>query len=181
MRGHRSQRGKAPPIHPQPPTAATHPQLPPQKEFQHPTPNPTQPNPTHHTPYIHPQITPPPPPQGHIGLDTAVWPEGTPGCAIDVLARAPLWSMGLNYRHGTGHGVGAALNVHEGPQGIAPRWAGAPTRPLCLCRALHALRALCRGGARAGLSRSCRACRARCMEPERVPPPAALSAVSSAQ
>ncbi|KAL4428500.1 hypothetical protein ABPG75_002589 [Micractinium tetrahymenae] len=60
--------------------------------------------------------------QGHIGLDTAIWPEGTPGCAIDFLARAPLWTMGLNYRHGTGHGVGAALNVHEGPQSIAPRF-----------------------------------------------------------
>ncbi|PSC69930.1 putative Xaa-Pro aminopeptidase P [Micractinium conductrix] len=60
--------------------------------------------------------------QGHIGLDTVVWPEGTPGCAIDVLARVPLWSMGLNYRHGTGHGVGAALNVHEGPQSISSRF-----------------------------------------------------------
>lgn len=36
--------------------------------------------------------------QGHIGLDTAVWPEGTPGCALDTLARTPLWSLGLNYR-----------------------------------------------------------------------------------
>lgn len=36
--------------------------------------------------------------QGHIGLDTAVWPEGTPGCALDTLARTPLWALGLNYR-----------------------------------------------------------------------------------
>ena len=43
----------------------------------------------------------------------AVFPEGTPGCALDTLARVPLWREGLNYRHGTGHGVGAALNVHE--------------------------------------------------------------------
>ncbi len=42
-----------------------------------------------------------------------MWPEGTPGSALDVLARLPLWREGLNYRHGTGHGVGAALNVHE--------------------------------------------------------------------
>lgn len=66
--------------------------------------------------------------QGHIGLDTAVFPEGTPGCAIDVLARVPLWSMGLNYRHGTGHGVGAALNVHEGPHSISSRFYN--TQPL---------------------------------------------------
>lgn len=59
--------------------------------------------------------------QGHIALDSAVFPEGTPGLALDTLARAPLWSIGLNYRHGTGHGVGAALNVHEGPQSISAR------------------------------------------------------------
>ena len=39
--------------------------------------------------------------QGHIGLDTAVWPEGTPGCALDTLARTPLWALGLNYRQAT--------------------------------------------------------------------------------
>lgn len=54
--------------------------------------------------------------QGHIALDTAVFPEGTPGFVLDAFARMPLWKYGLNYRHGTGHGVGAALNVHEGPQ-----------------------------------------------------------------
>ena len=60
--------------------------------------------------------------QGHIALDTLVFPEKVPGMAIDAFARAALWKAGLNYRHGTGHGVGAALNVHEGPMGIAPRW-----------------------------------------------------------
>ena len=75
---------------------------------------------------------PPPPPaeiveaftrvlQGHIALDSAVFPEGTPGLALDTLARSALWRLGLNYRHGTGHGVGAALNVHEGPQSISTR------------------------------------------------------------
>ena len=59
--------------------------------------------------------------QGHIGLDTAVWPEGVTGFSLDTFARAPLWRAGLDYRHGTGHGVGAALNVHEGPQGISFR------------------------------------------------------------
>ncbi|KAL3145608.1 hypothetical protein ABBQ32_003156 [Trebouxia sp. C0010 RCD-2024] len=65
--------------------------------------------------------------QGHIGLDQAIFPEGTPGLALDTLARAPLWSLGLNYRHGTGHGVGAALNVHEGPHSISTRlWVTQP-------------------------------------------------------
>ena len=60
--------------------------------------------------------------KGHIALDTAVFPEGTPGFAVDSFARHALWRAGLDYRHGTGHGVGAALNVHEGPQSISPRW-----------------------------------------------------------
>ncbi|CAI5930571.1 unnamed protein product [Closterium sp. NIES-65] len=64
--------------------------------------------------------------QGHISLDCAVFPQGTPGFALDILARSPLWGMGLDYRHGTGHGVGAGLNVHEGPQSISPRF-GNPT------------------------------------------------------
>lgn len=59
--------------------------------------------------------------KGHIALDTAVFPERTTGFMLDTLARAPLWSLGLDYRHGTGHGVGACLNVHEGPQSISPR------------------------------------------------------------
>jgi len=57
-----------------------------------------------------------------------VFLEGTPGLALDTLARMPLWSIGLNYRHGTGHGVGAALNVHEGPQSISARF-GPPHFP----------------------------------------------------
>eukprot|EP00195_Chlamydomonas_chlamydogama_P009509 CAMPEP_0202892282 /NCGR_PEP_ID=MMETSP1392-20130828/2027_1 /ASSEMBLY_ACC=CAM_ASM_000868 /TAXON_ID=225041 /ORGANISM="Chlamydomonas chlamydogama, Strain SAG 11-48b" /LENGTH=683 /DNA_ID=CAMNT_0049576179 /DNA_START=304 /DNA_END=2355 /DNA_ORIENTATION=- len=60
--------------------------------------------------------------QGHIALDSAIFPEGTPGAALDTLARLALWREGLNYRHGTGHGVGAALNVHEGPQSISSRY-----------------------------------------------------------
>lgn len=59
--------------------------------------------------------------KGHIGLDSAVFPPRTTGLMLDILARAPLWSAGLDYRHGTGHGVGACLNVHEGPQSISPR------------------------------------------------------------
>lgn len=56
----------------------------------------------------------------HINLDRRVFPTGTPGCFLDSYAREHLWSIGKNYLHGTGHGVGAALNVHEGPQRISP-------------------------------------------------------------
>eukprot|EP00753_Platysulcus_tardus_P008614 PLAT16131.2.p1 GENE.PLAT16131.2~~PLAT16131.2.p1 ORF type:complete len:606 (-),score=263.35 PLAT16131.2:1070-2887(-) len=59
--------------------------------------------------------------QGHIALARAVFPSGTAGTRLDVLARTPLWEDGLEYLHGTGHGVGAVLNVHEGPQGIGTR------------------------------------------------------------
>lgn len=60
--------------------------------------------------------------QGHIALDEAVFPENTPGFVLDAFARSSLWKIGLDYRHGTGHGVGAALNVHEGPQSISFRF-----------------------------------------------------------
>ncbi|KAA8545116.1 hypothetical protein F0562_019995 [Nyssa sinensis] len=60
--------------------------------------------------------------QGHIALDQAVFPENTPGFILDAFARSSLWKIGLDYRHGTGHGVGAALNVHEGPQSISFRF-----------------------------------------------------------
>jgi len=57
--------------------------------------------------------------KGHIALSSAVFPAGTTGHMLDILARAPLWTAGLDYRHGTGHGVGAYLNVHEGPHLIS--------------------------------------------------------------
>ncbi|KAK9749877.1 hypothetical protein RND81_02G157000 [Saponaria officinalis] len=59
--------------------------------------------------------------KGHISLGNAVFPKGTDGHALDILARVPLWKYGLDYRHGTGHGVGSYLNVHEGPQLISFR------------------------------------------------------------
>jgi len=59
--------------------------------------------------------------KGHIALELAVFPKGTSGFALDTLARQYLWSNGLEYRHGTGHGVGSYLNVHEGPIGIGTR------------------------------------------------------------
>jgi Xaa-Pro aminopeptidase len=58
--------------------------------------------------------------KGHIALSAAVFPEGTRGSQLDTLARQYLWQAGLDYAHGTGHGVGAYLAVHEGPQRIAP-------------------------------------------------------------
>ncbi len=57
--------------------------------------------------------------KGHIDLAMASFPEGTQGIQLDTLARKPLWDIGLNYGHGTGHGVGSFLGVHEGPQGIS--------------------------------------------------------------
>ena len=59
--------------------------------------------------------------KGHIALERARFPKGTSGFAIDVMARQFLWNEGLDYRHGTGHGVGSFLNVHEGPIGIGTR------------------------------------------------------------
>lgn len=57
--------------------------------------------------------------KGHIALATAVFPAGTNGAQLDTLARQFLWAAGLDYAHGTGHGVGSYLAVHEGPQRIA--------------------------------------------------------------
>lgn len=59
--------------------------------------------------------------KGHIALDQAIFPRGTTGFSLDSLARQFLWQEGLDYRHGTGHGVGSYLNVHEGPIGIGTR------------------------------------------------------------
>jgi len=56
--------------------------------------------------------------KGHIALATSRYPQGTRGSQLDILARKALWDEGLNYLHGTGHGIGHFLNVHEGPQSI---------------------------------------------------------------
>ena len=57
--------------------------------------------------------------KGHIAISRAVFPKGTSGAQIDALARMPLWQVGLDFDHGTGHGVGVYLSVHEGPQRIS--------------------------------------------------------------
>jgi Xaa-Pro aminopeptidase len=57
--------------------------------------------------------------QGHIAIDSAIFPEGTSGHQLDVLARKALWQDGMDYGHGTGHGVGSFLNVHEGPHSFS--------------------------------------------------------------
>ena len=59
--------------------------------------------------------------QGMIALSRIQFPEGVAGQHLDALARAPLWMVGKDYDHGTGHGVGSHLSVHEGPQGISRR------------------------------------------------------------
>ncbi len=64
--------------------------------------------------------------KGHIAIATAKFPEGTTGSQLDVLARQYLWQDGVDYDHGTGHGVGAFLCVHEGPQRISKRGGDVP-------------------------------------------------------
>ncbi len=67
--------------------------------------------------------------KGHIALGTAIFPEGTRGDQLDALARQFLWKNGLTYLHGTGHGVGHFLNVHEGPQSIRLNHVNVALRP----------------------------------------------------
>ena len=64
--------------------------------------------------------------KGHIQLELCKFPSGTSGTQIDVLARKDMWRVGMNYLHGTGHGVGSYLNVHEGPHQIRMEWKPAP-------------------------------------------------------
>lgn len=59
--------------------------------------------------------------KGQIGLGSAVFPNKIKGQYLDTLARKALWDVGLDYAHGTGHGIGHFLNVHEGPMGISYR------------------------------------------------------------
>ncbi len=67
--------------------------------------------------------------KGLIALHRVHFPKGINGGNLDVLARSPLWQQGLNFDHGTGHGVGHFLNVHEGPQSISPRNHSTPLQP----------------------------------------------------
>ncbi len=66
--------------------------------------------------------------KGHLRLQNLRFPDGASGTQLDAIARAPLWAEGLNYLHGTGHGVGCCLNVHEGPHQIRMEWRPAPLR-----------------------------------------------------
>lgn len=67
--------------------------------------------------------------KGFIQLSLAVFPEGTCGTQLDVLARSAMWKAGINYGHGTGHGVGHFLNVHEGPHQIRMNYMPTPLQP----------------------------------------------------
>jgi len=71
--------------------------------------------------------------KGHISLATVKFPDGTTGAALDAFARRPLWEAGLDYDHGTGHGVGSYLSVHEGPQNISKRPISQSLRPGMIC------------------------------------------------
>ena len=64
--------------------------------------------------------------KGHIQIELCKFPSGASGTQLDILARQALWREGLNYLHGTGHGVGSFLNVHEGPHQIRMEWKPAP-------------------------------------------------------
>ena len=66
--------------------------------------------------------------KGHIQLQLLRFPDGATGTQLDALARHDLWSAGLNYLHGTGHGVGSYLSVHEGPHQIRMEYKPAPLR-----------------------------------------------------
>jgi Xaa-Pro aminopeptidase len=66
--------------------------------------------------------------KGHIALATAIFPEGTKGTSLDAIARKPLWDKGMNYGHGTGHGIGYFLSVHEGPMSIRSEFNNEPIR-----------------------------------------------------
>jgi Xaa-Pro aminopeptidase len=71
--------------------------------------------------------------KGHIQLALARFPEGTTGAQLDAFARRPLWEAGLDYGHGTGHGVGSYLSVHEGPQSISSRGTAQALKPGMIC------------------------------------------------
>jgi len=71
--------------------------------------------------------------KGHIALATVRFPEGTTGAQLDSFARRPLWEAGLEYDHGTGHGVGTYLSVHEGPQSISKRPIVQALKPGMIC------------------------------------------------
>ncbi|MGP1455546.1 MAG: aminopeptidase P family protein [Treponema sp.] len=86
--------------------------------------------------------------KAHIQLALAVFPENTLGYKLDMLSRAPLWREGKDYKHGTGHGVGYVLSVHEGPQSIASRYSEHPMQegmitsnePGMYCAGSHGIR-----------------------------------------
>ena len=67
--------------------------------------------------------------KGHLAIERCVFPKGTKGSHIDILARQYMWLEGIDFNHGTGHGIGSYLGVHEGPQRIAKRSDDAPMQP----------------------------------------------------
>jgi Xaa-Pro aminopeptidase len=66
--------------------------------------------------------------KAHLQLQNLIFPDGASGTQLDAVARREVWREGLNYLHGTGHGVGSYLNVHEGPHQIRMEWKPAPLK-----------------------------------------------------
>ena len=66
--------------------------------------------------------------KGHLQLQNLKFPDGAAGTQLDAVARMAMWREGMNFMHGTGHGVGAYLSVHEGPHQIRQEWRPAPMR-----------------------------------------------------
>lgn len=87
-------------------------------------------------------------PQGHIALDQAVFPEGTPGAALDTLARTALWKDGLNYRHGTGEKQGAHITQCPWSPACLPACSYQPTN----CSVFQVLSCLMCGTERSGMA-----------------------------
>lgn len=93
--------------------------------------------------------------KGNLALKRAVFPHGTSGFSVDILARLPLWEVGLDFCHGTGHGVGHYLNVHEGPQNISFRPSSGETKLVPGMTVTDGIRFEC--PSRTYLTRPCRA------------------------
>ena len=67
--------------------------------------------------------------KSHIALATTRFKKGTRGIQLDTITRQPMWAEAMDYNHGTGHGVGYFLNVHEGPQSVSSRWTDEALKP----------------------------------------------------
>ena len=93
--------------------------------------------------------------KGHLRLGAARFPEGLCGQNLDILARLPLWEQGMDYNHGTGHGVGYVLSVHEGPQRLHWYPMNPATMPPDSSASAMRIWSWCSGTARTSMAASC--------------------------